>query len=421
MRLSLINTKVPSNWVTIPWCIAGFAVILVLGSQLSWSSWYPRNFATGITFTVLFAYLTAFFFSHRLISFPIRNPTLLFVLIVAITHIAAIAVPATFRFYYSRTFIFVSFLFTLSWILIGHLMVARERAKKRVGLVPSDYSESLSETSNYQWITINETRLLEASNFDVISADLHAKLKDEWKRFLASANISGIPIIDSAILYESLTGRVSLSHLANSSINEVSTQYPSYLPIKRFLDILFITIFSPIIFAMIGVIALAIRIEGAGSTIFVQERIGFRNRVFKLYKFRSMAAFSDKLKPQFTGRDDQRITRIGRLLRKHRLDELPQLLNVLNGTMSLIGPRPEQQDFVEEYSRTIAFYPYRHSVKPGITGWAQVSQGYTSSEESTRKKLEHDFYYIKNVSPWLDLLILIKTFNTILGGYGSRY
>ena len=421
MRLSWINRKVPSNWITIPWCLAGFAAILVFGSQLSWSSWYPPKFAVGLTLTVFFAYLAAFFFSNQLISFPIRKPTLLFILIVVTTHIAAIAVPATFRFYYSRTFIFVSFLFALSWIVIGHLIVSRERAKKRIGLVPTDYSESLSEIPGYQWVAISESRLLEAGDLDVISADLHAKLKDDWKRFLASASVSGIPVIDSAILYESLTGRVSLAHLANSSIDEVSTQYPSYLPIKRFLDISFVVIFSPIIFAVIGIIALAIRVEGAGSTIFVQERIGFRNRVFKLYKFRSMAAFPNNNKSQFTGKDDQRITRVGRLLRKHRLDELPQLLNVLNGTMSLIGPRPEQQDFVEEYSRTIGFYPYRHSVKPGITGWAQVSQGYTSSEESTRKKLEHDFYYIKNVSPWLDLLILIKTFNTILGGYGSRY
>jgi len=134
-----------------------------------------------------------------------------------------------------------------------------------------------------------------------------------------------------------------------------------------------------------------------------------------------MSNFSENYGPRFTGKDDQRITHVGRILRKHRLDELPQLINVLSGKMSLIGPRPEQQDFVEEYSKTIAFYPYRHSVKPGITGWAQVSQGYTSSEESTREKLEHDFYYIKHVSPWLDLLILIKTFNTIIGGYGSRY
>ena len=228
-------------------------------------------------------------------------------------------------------------------------------------------------------------------------------------------------MIDSAILYESLSGRISLSHLANSSIDEVKTQYPTYPPIKRIFDLLFIIALSPIIFLVMAIIAIAIRTEGIGPVIFVQERVGYRNQLFKMYKFRSMSNFSENHETKFTGKDDQRITNTGRILRKHRLDELPQLINVLNGKMSLIGPRPEQQDFVTEYSQTIAFYPYRHSVKPGITGWAQVSQGYTSSEESTRKKLEHDFYYIKHVSPWLDLLILIKTFNTILGGYGSRY
>jgi len=309
----------------------------------------------------------------------------------------------------------------LTWVSIGYLLSAHEKSNKRVGFVPDKYTEELTLMENYQWVDLSSAPSLDEAEIDIISADLHGALTDDWRRFLAAASLSGIPLIDSATLYETVTGRISLPHLENRSIDEVKTQYPAYLPIKRILDMSLILIFSPLILLVMTIIAVAISIEGKGSIIFIQERVGYRSQIFKIYKFRSMSNFSDSQPTKFTKKDDQRITAVGRILRKHRLDELPQLINVLNGSMSLIGPRPEQHDFVTEYSDTIAFYPYRHSVKPGITGWAQVSQGYTSTEKSTRKKLEHDFYYIKNVSPWLDFLILIKTFNTILGGYGSRY
>ena len=416
-----MNNDLTAKWITVFWFLMGFSVILIVGSQISWSSWYPPRSAIGLVVVIFVAYATSFLFSHRLVTYPIRNPILLFVLLVSANHIGAIVIPAVFRFYYSRSFILVSLLITLIWISIAHLVAANEKSKKKVGLVQNKYSDELSLMPDYRWIEIPTVPSLHQVEYDIISADLHGDLTDEWKRFLADASLSGIPVIDSAILYESLSGRISLSHLANSSIDEVKTQYPTYPPIKRIFDLLFIIALSPIIFLVMAIIAIAIRIEGIGPVIFVQERVGYRNQLFKMYKFRSMSNFSENHETKFTGKDDQRITNTGRILRKHRLDELPQLINVLNGKMSLIGPRPEQQDFVTEYSQTIAFYPYRHSVKPGITGWAQVSQGYTSSEESTRKKLEHDFYYIKHVSPWLDLLILIKTFNTILGGYGSRY
>jgi len=416
-----MNKNLTYTLISILWPLVGFFVLIVIGSQVSWSSWYPPITAIGLVAVIFLAYAVSFLFSHRLVTYPIRNPILLFMLVVCITHVGAIAIPGTFRFYYSRSFILVSLLVTLSWISIGYLITAHQKSKKRVGLVSNSYSNKLSLMSDYRWFDITAIPSLEEIDYDIISADLHGNLTDDWKRFLADASLSGVLVVDSAALYESLAGRISLSHLGNSSIDEVKTQHPAYLPIKRILDLLFIITFSPLIVIVMSIIAIAIRIEGRGPIIFVQKRIGYRNKLFKLYKFRSMSNFTENYEPRFTGKDDQRITHVGRILRKHRLDELPQLINVLSGKMSLIGPRPEQQDFVEEYSKTIAFYPYRHSVKPGITGWAQVSQGYTSSEESTREKLEHDFYYIKHVSPWLDLLILIKTFNTIIGGYGSRY
>ena len=421
MQLNWSNKQIPPLPITIPWLIVGFTLIIVFGSQLSWSSWFPPKFAIGFVLTILIAYLTVFLFSARLVSFPIRNPLLLFLLITISIYIVAIAVPAAFRFYYSRSFALLSLVLTLLWLVLGYLIVFRHQASKKIGLISDQYSEFLLTIPGYRWVLISIDNGPPSTDFDIIAADLHYPLSDDWKRFLADANISGTPIIHSAELYETLTGCVSLADISDVSIDNIATTHPNYAPYKRILDIFVVALFSPLLILLMTVIAVAIRIENTGPTLFVQERTGFRNRPFRLYKFRSMESKTETAAPQFAQSDDQRVTRVGRFLRKHRLDELPQLINVATGSMSLIGPRPEQPDFAQQYARTIPFYAYRHSVRPGITGWAQVSHGYTSSEESTRKKLEHDFYYIKNVSPWLDFLIVLKTFNTILGGYGSRY
>ena len=419
--MSRNSKNVGFSWIGALWFILGFVLILIVGSQLSWSTWYPPLYAISVIPVVFFAYAIAFFLSFRLVAYPIRNRILLITLIVLTTHIGSFALTAVFRFTYSRLFITISLLLTLLWICVGYVASLRERSKKKVALLQDKYSKELTCFPDYHWIEISEVPSKIDLDYSMIGADLHGPLPDKWKRFLADASLSGIPIFDSAKLCETLTGRVSLSHLADSSIDEIKTHYPYYLPFKRFVDLSFILLFSPIILFTMVLIMIAIRVESRGPIFFVQERVGYRNQIFKMYKFRSMSNQDTAQGSNFTGRGDQRITHVGRVLRKHRLDEIPQLIHVLNGKMSLIGPRPEQQDFVNEYNKKIAFYPYRHSMKPGITGWAQVSQGYTSSEESTRKKLEHDFYYIKHVSPWLDLLILIKTFNTIIGGYGSRY
>jgi len=133
-----------------------------------------------------------------------------------------------------------------------------------------------------------------------------------------------------------------------------------------------------------------------------------------------MCQDSEKSGAQFAQANDMRVTRVGKFIRKTRIDELPQFFNILKGDMSLIGPRPEQRTFVEQFEKEIPFYAYRHVVRPGITGWAQVTQGYAADADETRIKLEHDFYYIKNFSLWLDILIVLKTIRTMLTGFGAR-
>ncbi len=166
--------------------------------------------------------------------------------------------------------------------------------------------------------------------------------------------------------------------------------------------------------------AIAVKLDSPGPALFIQNRVGQGNKDYKIYKFRSMCRDSEKDGAKLAQSDDMRVTRVGKIIRKTRLDELPQFFNVIKGDMSLIGPRPEQRAFVEQFDEEIPFYTYRHVVKPGITGWAQVVQGYASDADDTRIKIQHDFYYIKHFSLWLDILILFKTIKTILTGFGAK-
>ena len=177
---------------------------------------------------------------------------------------------------------------------------------------------------------------------------------------------------------------------------------------------------APIVLPICLLTALAIRLESSGKVIFVQERVGQGGKLFKIYKFRSMTTDAEKHGAKLAQQNDARVTKVGKFIRKTRIDELPQFINVLKGEMSLIGPRPEQLSFVKTFEKSIPFYNYRHIVKPGISGWAQVTQGYAGNEDETALKIQYDFFYIKNISLMLDILIVIKTIQTMLTGFGAR-
>jgi lipopolysaccharide/colanic/teichoic acid biosynthesis glycosyltransferase len=170
-----------------------------------------------------------------------------------------------------------------------------------------------------------------------------------------------------------------------------------------------------------------VRWESPGPALFRQERVGYRGKTFTLYKIRTMrtepappADPEASRRAAMTQVGDPRITRLGQFLRRSRLDELPQLLNIVRGEMSLIGPRPEARALSNWYEREIPFYHYRHIIKPGVTGWAQVNQGHVVDVSDTREKLHLDFYYVKNFSFWLDVLIVIRTLRTMTSGFGAR-
>ena len=228
----------------------------------------------------------------------------------------------------------------------------------------------------------------------------------------------GAEVIPMPVLYEQLTGRVPIEYIDNSwyvalPINHPGTKF-SWNLTKRFVDIIlslaglfFLALATPFI-------AAAIYLDSPGPIFYRQARVGKGGRIFYVYKFRSMIPNAEKDRPVWAKKNDERVTRVGKILRKTHIDEFPQFINILKGEMSVVGPRPERPEFVEELAREIPFYRLRHAVKPGMAGWGLVRQGYGASKEDALVKLQYDLYYIKHQSPWLDTIILLKTiFNTI--------
>ena len=193
-----------------------------------------------------------------------------------------------------------------------------------------------------------------------------------------------------------------------------------YAPIKRVFDLILATLTLPVWVVLGGLIWVAVKVDSPGPVIYRQERVGRRGGRFTLYKFRTMVEDAEADGPRFAALADDRLTRVGRFLRKVRLDEVPQLWNVLRGDLSLVGPRPERPVFVEEYRTSLPFYGSRHLIRPGVTGWAQVNYGYTDDLADTFEKLTYDLYYVKNMSVWLDLQILGKSIWTVLSRFGAR-
>jgi len=175
------------------------------------------------------------------------------------------------------------------------------------------------------------------------------------------------------------------------------------------------------LFPLIVFLMIIIKIDSRGPILFSQERVGEKRKPYQIYKFRSMIDDAERQSgPKWAEDDDPRTTRVGQLIRKWRLDEIPQLWNVLKGDMSFVGPRPEREFFVKELDKRIPYYGKRFTIKPGLSGWAQVSYGYGSSVEDAIEKLNYDLFYIKNMSIFMDLVIIVRTVKTVLFGKGAR-
>lgn len=354
---------------------------------------------------------------NKLLYFPGKRSWLNILPAVGLSYSSVFWICALFFITFSNSFVLVNGV--LATLFFVGDFVRRNRHQAIMAYIPLGRASDAHTIPHAQWLRLDVPELPHGSLHAVV-ADLHSPaLTAEWQRFLAACTLQGIPVYNIRQIEESLTGRVKIRHMYE---NDLGSLLPpaAYMLVKRGLDIVCVLLALPFALPIMMLTALAIRVESRGNVLFIQNRVGQGGREFRIYKFRSMRSDSEKDGAQLAQVGDSRITRVGQFIRKTRLDELPQFFNILKGDMSLIGPRPEQKFFVEQFEQSIPFYNYRHIVKPGLSGWAQVTQGYAGNEDETQIKIEHDFYYIKHFSFSLDLLIVFKTVKIILTGFGAR-
>lgn len=242
-------------------------------------------------------------------------------------------------------------------------------------------------------------------------------------RELLDCKLQGIRVLDLASHFEQTLGQIRLESLYAGWLifGDGFGQGVVRTLIKRLFDIVCATILILFSLPVMAVAAIAIVIENGFPILYRQERVGLNGRLFNVIKFRSMRRDAEKDgTPVWAKAQDNRVTKVGKIIRKLRIDELPQLFSVLKGDMSLVGPRPERPFFVDQLTKEIPFYAVRHSVKPGVTGWAQVRYHYGATVEDSAEKLQYDLYYVKNHSLFLDILVLFETVGVVLTGKGAQ-
>jgi exopolysaccharide biosynthesis polyprenyl glycosylphosphotransferase len=240
---------------------------------------------------------------------------------------------------------------------------------------------------------------------------------------MLQAKIDGYRVVEWQDFFEKLSGRIPIRKLAPSFFifREGFRKSGVLLFARRVISLIVALVGLLLLFPLFLLVGIAIKLDSPGPVFYSQERVGQSGKVFRLLKFRSMRqdAESDGT-PRWATSGDPRVTRVGKYIRLTRIDELPQLINILRGDLDLVGPRPERPAFVQELEKVIPYYSIRHTVKPGLTGWAQVMFPYAGTIEESKEKLEYDLYYIKNMSTKLDLLIVFMTFKVLVLGRGAK-
>lgn len=307
-----------------------------------------------------------------------------------------------------------SFVCAIVWYF-AVVMLRSRSGMPRLAFVGGMPRDPLLAGAQIDWTVLSTSDL--AGEISGVVFDKSQPMSPHAEKLLGKAVLNGLPVYEASDFSEMLSGRVSL---ATHPIEYFGLLMPSrpLLRVKRLADLVVVIPGIVLALPVIALASLLIRLESPGAALFRQPRMGYKGEVFVCYKLRSMR--SDVPGPAFTEAEDPRITRVGRFIRKWRIDELPQLFNVLRGDMSFIGPRPEAVSLATMYQAEIPYYAYRHSVRPGITGWAAVNQGNVALADEARRKLEYDFYYIKHCSVWLDILVILLTVRTVLTGFGSR-
>jgi lipopolysaccharide/colanic/teichoic acid biosynthesis glycosyltransferase len=364
------------------------------------------------------AYAVVWYCGRRLDAFPratLQGNFGYVAPIAVLTYAVVAALLLLLRLDYSRFQLFGSGILTMLWMAAAAQLRARYLIRN-YAVIPKASIATMPELHACRWLDFDEVQRQQI-RVDAIVADLAAELRDEQVEALADAAIAGVPVLDRRYIVEQLTGRTPLGGLTP---NEFGALLPSrqYLVVRRLIELALTVIALPVLLPVLAVVAAFVRYDSPGPVLFVQSRVGRRGRVFRMFKFRTMHHGAEG--PSFTTAADPRITRVGGFLRQCRLDELPQLFNILRGDMSWVGPRPEALSLEKGYVRDIQHFALRGIVRPGVTGWAQINQGYAHEADAMRAKLEYDLYYLKHCSLWLDVVIVLRTFAVVFRGTGAR-
>jgi exopolysaccharide biosynthesis polyprenyl glycosylphosphotransferase len=318
----------------------------------------------------------------------------------------------------------------LAVVIVRSIVQTIHRRTEDMAIVGSDLmtrkllceltDESVSKRRTVKYDEIAE--LPQQTNFSrIVIADRKIQEGSEAAHALLTLKLRGVKIESAIESFERMSGRIWIEGISSEWLI-FADGFPSsrfYPQLKRGLDLTMAILLLILTAPVMALIAILIKLDSAGPVIFKQERIGYAGSTFLIYKFRSMICDAEtKTGPMWAGKNDDRATAVGSVLRRWRLDELPQIVNVLRGEMSFIGPRPERPYFVSLLCERIPYYDVRHYVKPGISGWAQVMYPYGASVEDAQEKLQYDLYYAKNLSFRLDVLILFKTLRVLFAGQG---
>ena len=365
----------------------------------------------------ILSFVVTSFLIDRTVQYPGNKSSFVTIPLALTPILILIAVIALGRFYYSRPYLICFATLTTAGAFIRYQFQRRPKARI-LAMIPFGDLALLASIDQIEFKKLKEPRLPE-EGVDGVVVDMHAELPQAWVKFLADLVMRQIRIYHVASLAESIAGRVSLDHMAAIHVERLQPT-PWFNPITRVIDLTAALLGGIVLFPLGVLVMLMIRLESKGPAIYRQRRTGINGSEFTLLKFRSMREDAEASGAQFTEEKDPRITKLGHFIRKTRIDELPQLLNILKGEMSLVGPRPERPGFVEEYRKEIPHYQLRHGVRPGLTGWAQIETGYASDTQGTIRKLERDLYYVKYRSIALDSFIIYRTARTIVFGSGAR-
>lgn len=314
-------------------------------------------------------------------------------------------------------------IFTLLWSAwLAAARGVRQRTLPQISILTFGSPAFLAEVKDLPNVNV---RVVESppegfDGIDVVALDPVGFRGEEWLRWLMYADMAGVKLIAAPLIIETLTRQLPLEALQGRWAQYLLGARRPYADWKRAMDVALVVVFAPLILLTFAIVALAVYLDDRGPVLFWQDRVGQFKRPFRMVKIRSMRVDAECNGAAFATERDPRVTRVGAFIRRYRLDEVPQFWNVLKGDMSIVGPRPEQTEFSSEFEGKFPLYSLRYNLRPGITGWAQVMNGYAAGEDDNYDKLRYDLYYVRHVSPLLDAVIAIRTVAVLANGFGSR-